>query len=72
MQIAVDLMGGDHGPVELLPAIGRCLQEFPDVALVLVGDAKLIENGLRNQPGVRDRVSILHADQVVEIGRAHV
>jgi glycerol-3-phosphate acyltransferase PlsX len=35
--IAVDCMGGDHGPVVTLPACQKFLDRFPDVELLLVG-----------------------------------
>lgn len=35
--LAVDCMGGDHGPQVTLPACTRFLEQHPDVQLVLVG-----------------------------------
>ena len=35
--IAVDCMGGDHGPEVTLPACREFLDRHPDAALVLVG-----------------------------------
>ncbi len=35
--IAVDCMGGDHGPQVTLPACTQFLEQHPDVALLLVG-----------------------------------
>ena len=35
--IAVDCMGGDHGPEVTLPACSRFLDQHPDVQLILVG-----------------------------------
>ena len=35
--LAVDCMGGDHGPVVTLPACRRFLDQHPDAALLLVG-----------------------------------
>jgi glycerol-3-phosphate acyltransferase PlsX len=35
--IAVDCMGGDHGPCVTLPACSRFLDEHPDAALIVVG-----------------------------------
>jgi glycerol-3-phosphate acyltransferase PlsX len=36
-RLAVDCMGGDHGPVAILPACQSFLAKHPDVELVLVG-----------------------------------
>ena len=35
--IAVDCMGGDHGPIVTLPACQKFLDRHPDVELLLVG-----------------------------------
>ena len=35
--IAVDCMGGDHGPCVTLPACTRFLDQHPDVHLIVVG-----------------------------------
>lgn len=60
-------MGGDHSAGDLLPAVARCAQEFPDLHLVLVGDARFIEQGLRDQPGIQGQISVLHADEAVDM-----
>ena len=35
--LAVDVMGGDHGPVVTLAAARRFLEQYPDAHLLLVG-----------------------------------
>ena len=37
-RIALDAMGGDHGLSVVVPAALKALQEYNDIALVLVGD----------------------------------
>ena len=60
-------MGGDHDAGELLPAIAQCAQEFPDLSLILVGDARHIEAGLRSQRVSHGGISVVHAEQMVEM-----
>ncbi len=57
--IAVDCMGGDHGPQVTLPACRNFLDQHPDAALILVG--------LPDQVGafVHPRASIVTASEVV-------
>jgi phosphate acyltransferase len=43
MRVAVDVMGGDHGPAVTLPACRAFLDRHPDAHLVLVGLAESIE-----------------------------
>ncbi len=64
--IALDAMGGDHGPGVTVSAARLALQEIPGIALVLVGDrarleAELDVNGLADD----ERISIHHASEVV-------
>ncbi len=42
--IAVDCMGGDHGPVFTLPACRQFLDRFPDASVILVGQAASLQN----------------------------
>jgi glycerol-3-phosphate acyltransferase PlsX len=36
--VAIDIMGGDHGPHVFVSATEKILQTFPDVTLILCGD----------------------------------
>jgi glycerol-3-phosphate acyltransferase PlsX len=63
--IAVDAMGGDHGPSVTVPACIDFLEAHPEAELILVGlretiDAELVRLGARNA-----RLSIIHATQLV-------
>jgi glycerol-3-phosphate acyltransferase PlsX len=66
--IALDVMGGDHGPEVVLPAALRFLKKRADFHLLLVGDREIIEAGL-NKLGAGDdpRLEIQHASQTVEM-----
>lgn len=65
-QIAIDVMGGDHGPEVTVRAAARFLSRHPSAGLLLVGDQATIERHLADEAGVdRDRIEIVHADQVV-------
>ncbi|MGH7335446.1 MAG: phosphate acyltransferase PlsX [Candidatus Rokuibacteriota bacterium] len=64
MKIAVDAMGGDHGPAVVVEGAVVAQQEF-GVSVILVGDQAAIERGLAAL-GVRGlAVEIRHASQVV-------
>ena len=66
--LALDAMGGDHGPVEIVPAAMYVLDEYPELNLVLVGQEEILNKNLINlNSGVRDRLSIKHASEVVEM-----
>ncbi|HYM48764.1 MAG TPA: phosphate acyltransferase, partial [Burkholderiaceae bacterium] len=67
-RIAVDCMGGDHGCAVTVPASLAFLNHHADAQLLLVGRRAEIEAALK---GARpDRIEVLHADDVVEMGDA--
>jgi len=43
IRLAVDLMGGDHGPSVTLPACRAFLAAHPQAELLLVGRAEVLE-----------------------------
>ncbi len=66
--VALDVMGGDHGPDVVIPAALQVLSQRGDVCLVLVGDAPAISS--RVEPAGRahaDRLRVQHASQTVEM-----
>ncbi|WP_299514244.1 phosphate acyltransferase PlsX [uncultured Limnohabitans sp.] len=59
--VAVDCMGGDHGPRVTLAACRRFLSTHPDARLLLVGRAE-------DLTGLTDpRAQVVHASEVVEM-----
>lgn len=67
MRIAVDLMGGDNSPADLMPAVLRCAGEFPDLTIVVVGDRAAIDASLSTEQASPDNIEILHAEEIVEM-----
>lgn len=64
--IALDAMGGDHGPVVVVPAAAEVLRRHPQVRLVLVGDERILTEHLTQQGlSVGERLSVRHASQTV-------
>jgi glycerol-3-phosphate acyltransferase PlsX len=67
MKIAVDVLGGDHAPQEILLGVAHALRggDFHADELLLVGPQERIESELRAH-GVAPAPEILHTDQVIE------
>ena len=64
--VAIDAMGGDHGPHVTVPAALAYLNRDAEVNIVLVGLAEVIEAELRSlQAVVSPRLRIHHASEVV-------
>ncbi len=66
LTIALDGMGGDHGPPVVVPAALHALTEQTDLKLILVGDREVLETAVRTFGGQLDaRLSVHHASQTV-------
>ncbi|HUX81696.1 MAG TPA: phosphate acyltransferase PlsX [Halothiobacillus sp.] len=66
VRIAIDVMGGDHGPEVTLAAAARFQTEHPGVTLFLVGDETLIRQKLAQHALTEgDELTIVHAPEVV-------
>jgi glycerol-3-phosphate acyltransferase PlsX len=64
--VAIDVMGGDHGPHVTIPAAIKCLARNDSLNIILVGSQDAIDTELKArhaQPGPRLRVR--HASEVV-------
>jgi phosphate acyltransferase len=65
--LAVDAMGGDHGPSVTIPASINALSKYDQLHIILVGDKKLIQTELQKNKYTNTRLSIQHASEVVEM-----
>lgn len=71
MRIAVDAMGGDFAPGEIVPGCVDAVRKYPSVdKIILVGDETQITEHLRQCGGNEDRIEVLHASEVIEMGEA--
>ncbi|WP_019556661.1 phosphate acyltransferase PlsX [Thiomicrorhabdus arctica] len=67
INIAIDAMGGDHGLVVTVPASIDALKKFSDIHIILVGKEDLINAELSNHQYDVSRITVQHADQIVEM-----
>lgn len=61
MKIAIDAMGGDHAPKEIVIGAMKAVEAFSDIHITLVGDESKIKQYLTNQ----ERITILHTSEVI-------
>jgi phosphate acyltransferase len=66
MKIALDAMGGDHGPAPCIEGALQAAQEL-NVEVILVGDEKVLSDECYRLGCTDGRLSIKHAPQVVEM-----
>lgn len=68
LTIALDAMGGDHGPDVIVPAALQIAQNHPELHLILVGDEPRLRQALTGRDaGILDRISVRHASELVEM-----
>lgn len=61
MKLAIDAMGGDHAPKEIVIGAMKAVKAFSDIHITLVGDETKINEYLTNT----ERISILHTTEVI-------
>jgi len=61
MRLAIDAMGGDNAPKEIVLGAIKAAEQFNDIQITLVGDVAKINEHLNGQ----ERISILHTEEVI-------
>ncbi|MDH5106321.1 phosphate acyltransferase PlsX [Lentilactobacillus diolivorans] len=64
MKIAVDAMGGDFAPKEIIEGIELARDAYPDITFQLFGQTDQIKKYLHNDT----RIQVVQADEVIEMG----
>ena len=67
VRIALDAMGGDHGPSVIVPGAEISLERHPDTEFLLYGDQALIEPLLATRPKFAAVARTFHTDVVVKM-----
>lgn len=67
MKIGIDVMGGDHAPVETVKGIVSYLENSrEEISLVLFGDEVIIRSELEKY-NINERIEIVHCSQIIEM-----
>lgn len=61
MKLAIDAMGGDNAPKEIVLGAMKAIEAFQDLHIILVGAESQIKEHLSND----DRITIVHTDEVI-------
>lgn len=62
MKIAIDAMGGDHAPKEIVEGVFQAVEDFKDVEFLLYGDEAKMAPYLKQH----ERVQVIHCSEVIE------
>jgi phosphate acyltransferase len=65
VKVAVDAMGGDHAPSEIIAGAVSAISTIKDLQVILVGDVKSIKKDLAGFSYPEDNLSIVHAEEVI-------
>jgi phosphate acyltransferase len=65
--IAIDAMGGDHGPEVTIPGAARAMAEANDIAFVFFGDEVRINAALAGEPRLNSISRVVHTSTVVSM-----
>lgn len=66
VKIAVDAMGGDHAPVEIIKGAIEAVIEQKEIHIFLVGKEQIIQNELKKYNYDASQVTIINAEEVIE------
>jgi glycerol-3-phosphate acyltransferase PlsX len=67
VRIALDAMGGDHGPSVVVPGADRALAAHPDSSFILFGDRTKIDPILDAHPRLKAAAKVVHTDVAVRM-----
>ncbi len=62
IQLAIDAMGGDNAPKEVIMGVEKAIRKFPDIEITLFGDERQIQTHLRE----KERIKIIHTSEIIE------
>ena len=70
MKLAVDAMGGDQAPGEVVHGVLGALEFLGEDTVILVGQKPAIMEHLAGRNGWQGRIEILHAEEVIGMGES--
>ncbi|KRM13148.1 phosphate acyltransferase PlsX [Paucilactobacillus suebicus] len=68
MKIAVDAMGGDNAPQEIIKGVEQARDLYPDIEFLLFGDEKKVNEQIKNN----DRIQVIATTEEIEMGEEPV
>jgi glycerol-3-phosphate acyltransferase PlsX len=67
VRIALDAMGGDHGPSVVIPGAALSLERHPDAEFVLFGDEQVVGPLLASHPKLQARSRLVHTTVAISM-----
>lgn len=70
IRVAVDAMGGDNAPDEIIKGAMEAVALREDIQVLLVGKEELIREKLKGYSYREQQVEVVNATEVIETGRS--
>ena len=65
IKVAVDAMGGDNAPVEMVAGAVEAVKIKPEIHVLLVGQEKVIEAELSKYTFDKERIHVVNASEII-------
>lgn len=66
-RIALDAMGGDHGPEVIIPGAARALERRPDIEFTFFGDERVVRPLVDAHPQLAKKSSLRHTEVAIRM-----
>lgn len=66
IKVAVDAMGGDHAPFEIVKGAVEAVRDNNEILVLLVGQQQVVEKELDKYQYEKTQIRIVHASEVIE------
>ena len=66
IKIAVDAMGGDNAPQEIVKGAVEAVSLRKDIHIFLVGRKEAVEQELKKYTYLPEQITVVHAEEVIE------
>lgn len=66
IKVAVDAMGGDNAPVEIVKGAVDAVGQRSDIKVLLVGQQDVVEQELKKYTYKKEQLEVVHAGEVIE------
>ena len=65
-RVALDAMGGDNAPGELVKGAVDAVNGRSDIKVLLVGQQDVVEKELKQYSYPKEQIEVVHAEEVIE------
>lgn len=72
ISLAIDAMGGDHAPLEIIKGVKDACEKLPDTQFFLVGIESILRNECERLHVDLNRVQLVHTDEFISMAESPV